>query len=230
MPRQHPYACTDSRRLRRALPRCRAAPQPLVPRRRSGRSCSRRQQHPDALLLATSRKKTNDMRVSATACTRAHHLARPKRRRAVFVGPPLLAGEEGKNDGAQDGAALARDGAASMVARHGARRWGRGAMAAQRRVAMALAQSPHTERLSWGGPSLVAAADTRSWSGAARELEERERRPPWWDASTSAEGVERRAGLGADGRWAAWQSAGELWPIQVRDDDAAPTHESGRPL
>ena len=142
------------------------------------------------------------MRVSATACTRAHHLARPKRRRAVSVGPPLLAGEEGKNDGAQDGAALARDGAASMVARHGARRWGRGAvaaMAAQRRVAMALAQSPHTERPSWHGASLVAAADTRSWSGAARELEERERRPPWWDASTSAEGVERRAGLGAGG-------------------------------
>ena len=110
---------------------------------------------------------------------------------------------------------------------------GRGAvaaMAAQRRVAMALAQSPHTERPSWHGASLVAAADTRSWSGAARELEERERRPPWWDASTSAEGVERRAGLGADGRWAAWRSTGELWPIQARDDDAAPTRESGRPL
>jgi len=110
---------------------------------------------------------------------------------------------------------------------------GRGAvaaMAAQRRVAMALAQSPHTERPSWHGASLVAAADTRSWSGAARELEERERRPLWGDASTSTEGVERRVGLGVDSRWAAWRSAGELWPIQVRDDDAAPTRESGRPL
>ena len=48
------------------------------------------------------------------------------------------------------------------------------AMATQRHVAMALAQSPHTERPSWHGASLVVATDMRSSSSAARELEEHE--------------------------------------------------------